>query len=114
MRTTTEMTAFTYKGYGRIYTNPENIKEVEAIIKELDEFEWSYYPEKLVTSWDEYPSVEYIGKFELTETIKFKEICKERNIPVFIFDAFMNSYTRGYCKTLNKEEIKTLSYGELK
>jgi hypothetical protein len=27
----TEMTAFTYKGYGRIYTNPENIEEVENI-----------------------------------------------------------------------------------
>ena len=107
------MTAFTYKGYGRIYTNPENIKEVETIIKELDEFEWCYYSEGLVTSWDRYPNIEYVGKFEL-DGDKFKEICKERNIPVFIFDAFMNSYPRGYCKTLNKEEIKTLSYGELK
>lgn len=108
------MTAFTYKGYGRIYTNPENIKEVETIIKELDEFEWSYYPEKLVTSWDEYPNVEYVGKFEMTETTKFKEICKERNIPVFIFDAFMDYNTFGYCKILNREEIKILSYEELK
>ena len=30
------MTAFTYKGYGRIYTNPENIQDVENIIKELE------------------------------------------------------------------------------
>jgi len=34
-----EMTAFNYKGYGRIYTNPENIQEVENIIQELDEVE---------------------------------------------------------------------------
>ena len=107
------MTAFTYKGYGRIYTNPENIKEVETIIKELDEFEWCYYSEGLVTSWDRYPNIEYVGKFEL-DGDKFKEICKERNIPVFIFDAFMDYNTFGYCKILNREEIKILSYEELK
>jgi len=109
----TEMTAFTYKGYGRIYTNPENIKEVETIIKELDEFEWCYYSEGLVTSWDRYPNIEYVGKFEL-DGDKFKEICKERNIPVFIFDAGEDYNTFGYCKTLNTEEIKTISYEELK
>jgi len=109
------MTAFTYKGYGRIYTNPEHIQEVENIIQELDEFEWGYYPGGLVTSWDRYPNVEYIGKFELNEE-KFKQICKERNIPVFVFDAGMNDYPSGYYPTepLSKEEIKELSYGELK
>ncbi len=107
------MTAFTYKGYGRIYTNPENIQEVENIIQELDEFEWYYYPGGLVASWDRYPNVEYVSKFELDEE-KFKQICKERNIPVFIFDAGMNDYPSGYTKTLNREEIKELSYGELK
>jgi len=45
---------------------------------------------------------------------KFKELCKERNIPVFVFNAYDNEYPRGYVKTLNREEIKTLSYGELK
>ena len=44
------MTAFTYKGYGRIYTNPENIQDVKNIIQKLDEFEWEYYPKGLVTS----------------------------------------------------------------
>lgn len=107
------MTAFTYKGYGRIYTNPENIKEVETIIKELDEFEWGYYPEGLVVSWDRYPNVEYVGKFELDRD-KFKKICKARNIPVFVFDAEEDYNTFGYCKTLNKQEIKELSYVELK
>jgi hypothetical protein len=107
------MTAFNYKGYGRIYTNPENIQDVENIIQELDEFEWGYYPGGLVISWDRYPNVEYIGKFELNED-KFKQICKERNIPVFVFNAYDNEYPRGYVKTLNREEIKQLSYGELK
>jgi hypothetical protein len=107
------MTAFNYKGYGRIYTNPENIQEVENIIQELDEFEWGYYTGGLVASWDMYPNVEYVGKFELDEE-KFKQICKERNIPVFVFNAYDNDYPRGYVKTLNREEIKALSYGELK
>jgi len=107
------MTAFNYKGYGRIYTNPENIQDVENIIQELDEFEWGYYPESLVGFWDDYPIVVYVGKFELDEE-KFKQICKERNIPVFVFNAYDNECPRGYVKTLNREEIKTLSYGELK
>ncbi len=107
------MTAFTYKGYGRIYTNPENIQDVKNIIQELDEFEWEYYPESLVGFWDDYPIVVYVGKFELDEE-KFKQICKERNIPVFVFNAYDNEYPRGYVKTLNREEIKQLSYGELK
>jgi hypothetical protein len=108
------MTAFTYKGYGRIYTNPENHQDVVDIIKELDEFEWSYYPRGLVTSWSEYPRVEHVGKFELNEE-KFKQICKERNIPVFIFNAGMNDYPSGYypTKPLNREEIKQLAFGEL-
>jgi hypothetical protein len=109
------MTAFTYKGYGRIYTDREYIKQVEKIVEELDEFEWGYYPAFLVTSWDQYPNVEYVGKFELDEK-KFKEICKEWNIPVFIFDAGMNVYPSGYYPTepLNREEIHSISYGELK
>jgi len=109
------MTAFTYKGYGRIYTNPENIQEVKNIIQELDKFEWEYYPESLVGFWDDYPIVVYVGKFELNEE-KFKKLCKERNIPVFIFDAGMSDYPSGYypAKPLSKEEIQQLSHGELK
>jgi hypothetical protein len=107
------MTAFTYKGYGRIYTNPEHIQDVKSIIEVLDGFEWEYYPGGLVTSWDRYPNVEYVGKFEL-DKVKFEQLCKERNIPVFIFDAGRDDSPFGYTKTLNREEIKTLSYGELK
>jgi hypothetical protein len=108
------MTAFTYKGYGRIYTNSENHQDVVDIIKELDEFEWSYYPTGLVTSWDMYPNVEYVGKFELDKE-KFQQICKERNIPVFIFDAGFTDHPSGYYpeRPLNKEEIKQLAYNEI-
>jgi siroheme synthase (precorrin-2 oxidase/ferrochelatase) len=108
------MTAFTYKGYGRIYTDPEYIQDVEKIIQELDEFEYqNYFPESLVGFWDDYPIVVCVGNFALDEE-KFKQICKERNIPVFVFNAYDNECPRGYVKTLNREEIKQLSYGELK
>ena len=106
------MTAFTYKGYGRIYTNSENISDVENIIQQLDEFEWSYYPEGLVTSWDMYPSVVYVGKFELDEE-NFKQLCLEKNIPVFIFDSCVDYAPVGYSKILTKDEIKILSYNQL-
>ena len=110
------MTAFIYKGFGRIYTNPENIQDVKNIIQELDELEFeTYYPESLVGFWDDYPIVVYVGKFELDED-KFKQICKERNIPVFIFDAGIYDYPRGYypARPLTKEEIQQLAFGELK
>jgi len=109
------MTAFTYKGYGRIYTNPEHIKDVKSIIKLLNDLEWDYYPMGLVTSWHNYPHVEYVGKFEL-DGEKFKEHCKKADIPVFIFDAGMNDCPIGYCPSepLKKEEIKQLACGELR
>ena len=102
------MTAFSYKGYGRIYTNPENIQEVENIIKELNEFEWDYYPGNLVASWDAYPSVVWIGKFELDEYL-FNQSCKARNIPVFVFDSEDEQFPPGALKVLTQKDIKAMS-----
>ena len=100
---------FTYKGYGRIYVqDQEDIQKVEDIIKEFDEFEWSYYPTSLVTTLDKYPNVVYVGKFELN--FDLKEECKKQNIPVFIFDSGFFHETKGYYPTepLTKEQIQTL------
>ena len=102
------MTEFTYKGYGRIYTNPENIQEVENIIKQLNEFEWHYYPRDLVASWDAYPSVVYIGKFELFEP-GFKQACKAKNIPAFVFDSEFDQFPVGAVKLLTQKDIKAMS-----
>ena len=105
------MTEFTYKGYGRIYTNPENIQEVENIIKQLNEFEWHYYPRDLVASWDAYPSVVYVGKFELDEDL-FKQHCEARNIPVFVFDSGFEQFPPGALKVLTQKDIKAMSMGD--
>jgi hypothetical protein len=109
------MTTFTYKGFGRIYTDTEHIQDVENILREIDENEYdTFYPTGgLVASWEDYPKVNYTYKFDLSGE-KFKQICKERNIPVFVFDAGKDEYPSGYIKTLNKEEIQKLSYGKLK
>jgi len=70
-------TAFTYKGYGRIYTNSGNIQDVENILKEIDPIEYGeFYPgSSIVGSWEDYPEVRYVYKFDL-RIDKFKQLCK--------------------------------------
>lgn len=100
---------FTYKGYGRIYVqNQEDVKKVEDIIKQSDEFEWNYYPESLVTTIDRYPDVVYVGKFELN--FNLEEECRKQNISVFVFDSGMENWPKGYrtCELSNKEQIQNL------
>lgn len=103
------MTAFKYKGYGRIYTFPKYILQVESLIKELDEFEWSYYPEGLVVDFDRYPNVIYIGKFELNLE-KFKEECDKRRLPVFVFNSEDNDEPCGAYKLITKDDLKNDLY----
>jgi hypothetical protein len=102
------MTRLTYKGYGRIYTNPENIQDVVNIIREMDQFEFDYYyPESFVGCWDDYPVVVYNGKFEL-DCDELESICKEKSIPIFIFNAEFDYQPRGYYKLISKSELKQL------
>lgn len=56
---------FTRKGYGRIYVENEcDVSKVRGIIKELDEFEYSYLPNKYVVPFSEYPNLSYTYKFD--------------------------------------------------
>lgn len=103
------MTAFRYKGFGRIYTDPDKVGEVEDILIECDPEEYrDYYPKNLVAGWDSYPLVEYVGKFELN-LAKFHAICKERGIPVFVFNAKSDDSPRGYAEVLSRGEIEILA-----
>lgn len=46
------MRTFITKGYGRVYTlktTAEAINRIEEIIKEMDEFEFGYLPDDLIT-----------------------------------------------------------------
>jgi hypothetical protein len=71
---------FVKKGFGRIYvTKAEDIKFVEKTIKQLDSFEWEYYPKGLTQVFE--------GKVELIFTHKFEidmdaltEVCWQRGV----------------------------------
>ena len=78
----------THKGYGRIYVETaEQIDKVKAIIKELDEFEHSYLPEKLIAVYTEYPNVTYTHKFSDMDMNKLTAKCWEQGIKIWVFDA---------------------------
>lgn len=100
---------FTYKGYGRIYVKTqEDIQRVENLLKELDEYEFDYYPENLVTTLDRYPNVIYVGRYE--PYFNIQEECNSVGIEVFVFDAGMVDSPAGYYpnQPLTKEEISVL------
>lgn len=100
---------FTYKGYGRIYVKKEeDIKKVEEILKNLDKFEWNYYPEGLVTTLNYYPKVIYVGKYD--PNFNIVDECISRGIEVFVFDSGMNDWPDGYYpnQPLTEEEISAL------
>ena len=56
---------FARKGYGRIFVEKEeDIDKLKEVIKEIDEYEYDYLPEKLITVFSEenYEST-YVHKF---------------------------------------------------
>lgn len=78
------MRSFPYKGYGRIIVkSSEDTIKVKAILKAMDEFEFPYLPDDLITE-DEEDSV-YVGKFQ-PDLDRFEELCKEQKIEVKILE----------------------------
>ena len=87
------MNTLTHKGWGRIYTDkPENIEKIEAIIKELDEFEFEYLPEGLITVSESYPAVVYLHKFSDMDMDTLTAQCWKRGIMIWVFDAGHTEY----------------------
>ncbi len=81
------MTTLTRKGYARIYVaKPEDVEKVAALIKELDEFERSYLPEKLIAPFAEYPALEYTQKFDGLCMNRLTAECWKRGIFVWVCD----------------------------
>jgi hypothetical protein len=75
-----------FKGNSRCYVFEEShIKEVEAIIKEISEFEFGYMPENWVTLFT--PSYNddlvYNGKFDI-DVIELKIACAKKQIAIHI------------------------------
>lgn len=87
------MGTLTHKGYGRIYCEKaDDIVKVEAIIKELDEFEHGYLPLKMITTFDNYPQVVYTHKFSDLNMDRLTAVCWKRGIKIWVFDAGHTEY----------------------
>jgi len=87
------MNTLTHKGYGRIYCeSADDIPKVEAIIKEMDEFEFGYLPPTLVAEFTEYPNVVYTHKFSDMDMDALTATCWKRGIKIWVFDAGHQEY----------------------
>ena len=81
------------KGYARIYVDAaHNLKAVEAIIKELDEFEHTYLPDDLIAPFTEYPKLVYTGKFDGLCMNKLTAVCWSRGIYIWVCDNGTNDF----------------------
>ena len=82
------MQTFTKKGYGRIYVKyVQDVEKVKAIIQAMDEFEFKYMPQDLIVSFDAYPKVVYMHKFNDLNLDHLYAHCFAQGIQIFCFDA---------------------------
>ncbi len=81
------MSTLTRKGYGRIYVlKAADVESVRHIIKELDEFEFDYLPDRLVATFSEYPALCYTHKFDGLDMNLLTAVCWKRDIPIWVCD----------------------------
>ena len=83
---------FGRKDYGRIFVQKEeDIQKVKDIIKEMDEFEYEYLPEKLIAVFSpENMEAVYTHKFDALDTNELTRKCWERGIYMFCWFGKMN------------------------
>jgi len=104
------MNTLPHKGYGRIFVDKtENIQAVKDIIKEMDEFEFYYMPEKIIAHFDEYPSVVYTHKFDDLDMDALTATCWSRGIFVWVFCSGNNDFPQN--KIANQQIHATVNSG---
>lgn len=102
---------FERKGYGRIFVDKEeNIARVKEIIKEMDEYEYGYLPDDLITVYDttcykihsdgsiSTASTTYNHKFDSLDLGELMFRCWNEGIHIF---CLIGRY--GYSKILDQE-----------
>jgi hypothetical protein len=101
-----EVSEFTYRGYGRIYVlREEDLELAEKLLRNSDPYEYEMYGvPNLITTADNYPHVIYLHKYEPKLRV-FRELCKENNLPVVIFDSGEDSDPQGIKILLSREDI---------
>ena len=90
------MLQFPRKQYGRIFVSKqEDIKKVHKIIKQMDDFEYGYLPEKLVAVFEPKERIfdngskhwmielEYTHKFDNLDLNKLQIRCWMTGVPIF-------------------------------
>jgi len=83
------------KGYGRIYVKDEkHIERVKQIIKEMDQFEYEYLPEDLITTLDQYPKTAYTYKFDNINIDMLTYKCIKEDIIILCIDNSKNEFLR--------------------
>jgi hypothetical protein len=98
------MSTFTHKGYGRIYVETaEDVQKVHDVIKEIDDFEYSYMPSTLVAPFSEYQAVVYLHKFSDMDIDALVATCWARGIKIWAFDSGFNQYPASGIKPLGDE-----------
>lgn len=78
--------SFDYKGYGKIFVEKESdIEKVKEIIKEMDDFEYSYLPSNLIGVFEKVDIIElaYVGKFDKLNIQELLIKCWKLNIKCF-------------------------------
>lgn len=75
---------FPRKGKGRIYVRKEaDIQKVKDIIREMDENEYDYLPDDLITTADQYPRLVYVGKFDELPIEALTAKCWADGVPIW-------------------------------
>ena len=79
---------FEKRGYGRIFVKEESdISKVKAVMSGIDLYETqNYYPPNLIGTFDEYPKLECVGKFDDMDLEAVATICFKKGIDVLIIN----------------------------
>lgn len=85
---------FTRKGYGRIFVEKqEDIQKIKDIIKEIDDYEYGYLPDDLITVFtkENYEST-YVHKFCDLDMWEVLKVAWERGIHCFVVFGKINQF----------------------
>ena len=82
---------FTHKGYGRIYVeHTYQIALVSDIIRQMNDYEHGYLPKDLITTFDKFPEVVYVHKFDDLDLNELTAVCWYKGIRIWAFDSGHN------------------------